>query len=100
MAEGWNDISIKDKMQIINGTLCVIGAIALYFIGFLVMLIGNMPLVSAGATLLAAGLAFFGIASYFKHKMSDFESEVGRRMNRLEEIERKIDEQHLDELKE
>ncbi len=100
MAEGWHDISIKDKMQIINGTLCVAGAIALYFIGFLVMLIGDMPLVSAGATLLAAGLAFFGIASYFKNKMNDFESEVGRRMNRLEEIEKKIDDKRIEESKE
>ena len=87
-------------MQIINGTLCVAGAIALYFIGFLVMLIGNMPLVSAGATLLAAGLAFFGIASYFKNKMNDFETEVGRRMNRLEEIEKKIDDKRIEESKE
>ena len=100
MAEGWHDISIKDKMQIINGTLCVAGAIALYFIGFLVMLIGDMPLVSAGATLLAAGLAFFGIASYFKNKMNDFETEVGRRMNRLEEIEKKIDDKRIEESKE
>ena len=100
MAEGWHDISMKDKMQIINGTLCVAGAIALYFIGFLVMLIGDMPLVSAGATLLAAGLAFFGIASYFKNKMNDFESEVGRRMNRLEEIEKKIDDKRIEESKE
>ena len=85
--ENWKDISIKEKWQIINGTVCVFAAITLYFVAFLVTLSIGFDVISGGATLLATGLAFFGITSYIKNQMLDFETRVNKRMKQLEDIE-------------
>ena len=85
--ETWNDISIKEKWQIINGTICVFSAIILYFVAFLVTLSIGFDVISGGATLLATGLAFFGITSYIKNQMLDFETKVNKKMKQLEDIE-------------
>lgn len=85
--ETWNDISIKEKWQIINGTVCVFSAIILYFVAFLVTLSIGFDVISGGATLLATGLAFFGITSYIKSQMLDFETKVNKKMKQLEDIE-------------
>lgn len=85
--ENWKDISIKEKWQIINGTVCVFAAITLYFVAFLVTLSIGFDVISGGATLLATGLAFFGITSYIKNQMMDFETRVNKRMKQLEDIE-------------
>lgn len=88
MAEKWKDISIKDKMQIFNGTTCVFAAIILYFVAFFIMFIDSFQLVSAGAMLLATGLAFFGITSYVKSQMLDFETRMYKRMSKIENSEK------------
>ena len=44
MGETWKEISIKEKMQIVNGTACVFGAIILYFVAFLVLFVGSFSL--------------------------------------------------------
>ncbi len=85
--EKWKDISIKDKWQIINGTSLVFAAIILYFLSFALTLAIGFDVISAGATLLATGLAFFGITSYVKNQMVDFETRVNKKMKQLEDIE-------------
>lgn len=85
--EKWKEISIKEKWQIINGTICVFAAIGLYFVAFLVTLSLGFDIISGGATLLATGLAFFGITSYIKNQMMEFETKVNKRMKQLEDIE-------------
>lgn len=85
--ENWKDISIKEKWQIINGTVCVFAAITLYFVAFLVTLSIGFDVISGGATLLATGLAFFGITSYIKNQMVEFETRVNKRMKQLEDYE-------------
>ena len=85
--ETWKSISIKEKWQIINGTVCVFAAIALYFLAFAITLSIGFEIISAGATLLATGLAFFGITSYIKNQMVEFETKVNRKMKQLEDIE-------------
>lgn len=85
--ETWESISIKEKWQIINGTVCVFAAIALYFLAFAITLSIGFEIISAGATLLATGLAFFGITSYIKNQMVEFETKVNKKMKQLEEIE-------------
>lgn len=85
--ETWESISIKEKWQIINGTVCVFAAIALYFLAFAITLSIGFEIISAGATLLATGLAFFGITSYIKNQMVEFETKVNRKMKQLEDIE-------------
>ena len=65
--EKWKNISIKEKWQIINGTILVFSAIILYFLAFIITLSIGFEVVSAGATLLATGLAFFGITSFVKN---------------------------------
>lgn len=85
--ETWRDTGIREKMQIINGTLLVLAAIALYFIAFIVTLTIGFEIISAGATLLGSGLAFFGITAFVKNQMVEFEAKVNNKIKRLENIE-------------
>lgn len=85
--ETWKEISVKEKWQIINGTVLVFSAVILYFVAFIVTLTIGFEVISAGATLLATGLAFFGITSYIKNQMVDFEVKVNKKMKQLEDIE-------------
>ena len=84
----WKDTSIREKMQIINGTVLVFSAIVLYFLAFIITLSIGFEVVSAGATLLATGLAFFGITSFVKNQMVDFEAKVNDKIKKMEEDER------------
>lgn len=83
MNDSWKDISAREKMQIVNGTVLIFSAIALYFLAFIITLSIGFEIISAGATLLGTGLAFFGITSYFKNQMVDFETRVEERITRL-----------------
>lgn len=84
----WKDTSIREKMQIINGTVLVFSAIVLYFLAFIITLSIGFEVVSAGATLLATGLAFFGITSFVKNQMVDFEAKVNDKLRKMERDER------------
>lgn len=85
--ETWRNISIKERMQIVNGTALTFAAIILYFIAFAITLTVGFEVISAGATLLASALAFFGLNSFVKNQMIDFEARVNRKIKRLEDIE-------------
>lgn len=95
--ETWKNISIREKMQLINGTMLIISAIILYFVAFALTLTIGMEIVSAGATLLATGLAFFGITSYVKNQMIHFEGRVERQIKQYEERERRRHDSQLSE---
>ena len=86
--ETWKSIGIRDKWQIINGTVLIFSAIILYFVCFLLTLTIGMGVISAGGTMLATGLAFFGITSYIKNQMTNFETKINERMNKVEEDEK------------
>lgn len=85
--ETWDSISIKEKFQIVNGTMLTVAAIILYFVAFIITLTIGLEVVSAGATLLASGLAFFGLGTFVKNQMIDFETRVDKKIKRLEDIE-------------
>lgn len=85
--ESWKNISIREKMQIVNGTALVFAAIVLYFLAFLITLSIGFEIISAGATLLGTGLAFFGITSFIKNQMIQFETKMDRRIKQIEDIE-------------
>lgn len=87
--DSWSDIGIRDKFQIVNGTVLIVSAVALYFLSFIMTLTIGMGVVSACSTMLATGLAFFGITSYLKSQMADFEVKVNQRMKEMEERENK-----------
>jgi hypothetical protein len=87
MSNKWNEIGAREKMQIVNGTALVFSAIILYFLSFLLTMTIGVGVISAGATLLATGLAFFGITSYIKNQMMEFETKVNKKMKQLEDIE-------------
>lgn len=76
MKETWKNIGIKDKMQVINGTLLIVAAIALYFVSFILTMTIGMGVISAGGTMLASGLAFFGIMAYVKTEITDFKNTI------------------------
>lgn len=88
MKETWKEIGIKEKWQIINGTVLVLSAIILYFVAFIITLSIGFEVVSAGATLLATGLAFFGITSFVKNQMVEFETKMNKKLREIEENER------------
>lgn len=85
--ETWKSVSIREKMQIINGTVLIASAIILYFLAFILTMTIGFEIISAGATLLATGLAFFGITGYIKNQMLDFETKVERKLRKMEDIE-------------
>jgi len=83
----WRTTPIKERFQIINGTMLVFAAIVLYFVAFIVSLTIHMEVITAGATLLATALAFFGLNSFVKNQMIDFEAKVNHKIKKLEDIE-------------
>ena len=96
--ETWKSIGIRDKMQIVNGTVLIFSAIILYFVSFALTLTIGMGVVSACGTMLATGLAFFGITSYIKNQMVNFEASVSDKLKKMEERERHdIDRQRIAE---
>lgn len=82
--ESWKTIGIREKMQIVNGTVLIISAIVLYFVCFILTLTIGMGVVSASGTMLATGLAFFGITSYIRNQMVDFEAKVSKKLKDIE----------------
>lgn len=80
----WKEIGIREKFQIVNGTVLILSAIILYFLAFLITLSIGFEVVSAGATLLATGLAFFGISSFVKNQMVHFEASINDKLKKLE----------------
>jgi len=80
----WKYISVREKWQIVNGTVLVFSAIILYFVAFIVTLTIGLEIISAGATLLATGLAFFGISSFVKTNMIDIQTKVAEEIRKLE----------------
>lgn len=83
----WRTTPVKERFQIINGTMLVFAAIVLYFVAFIVSLTIHMEVITAGATLLATALAFFGLNSFVKNQMIDFEAKVNHKIKKLEDIE-------------
>ena len=92
----WGDTPIRERMQIVNGTALIFSAIVLYFLAFIITLTIQIQVVSAGATLLATGLAFFGITSFVKNQLIDFEATVNKRMKKLENEEKRKDTDNSD----
>ena len=80
----WKETGIREKLQIINGTLLTLSAIILYFLAFLITLSIGFEVVSAGTTLLATGLAFFGITSFVKNQMVNFEANINDKLRKIE----------------
>lgn len=72
-------------MQIVNGTVLVFAAIILYFVAFIMTLTIGFEIISAGATLLGTGLAFFGVTAFVQNQLVSFEAKVN---NKLKEIEK------------
>ena len=80
----WKEICVREKFQIVNGTLLTLSAIILYFLAFLITLSIGFEVVSAGTTLLATGLAFFGITSFVKNQMGNFEANINDKLRKIE----------------
>lgn len=84
MNNTWKDTPVKEKLEIINGTVLVASAIVLYFVAFIVTLTIDLQVISASATLLATALAFFGVTSFVKNQLIDFEATVNKRIKKIE----------------
>lgn len=85
----WKNITAKEKMCIINGTLLIISAVCLYFISFLWLSAIGLDIISAGATLMGCGLAFFGLKSFIKSELIEFKTEVENKINSITQNENK-----------
>lgn len=72
----------KETLQNINGTVCIVSGIALYYLSFLLTLKIGLDVISAGGTLFATGLAFFGLSAFFKNQLVEFETKI---MKKIEE---------------
>ncbi len=85
----WKNIGAREKMCIINGTLLIMSAICLYFISFLWLSAIGLDIISAGATLMGCGLAFFGLKSFIKSELIEFKTEVENKINNMSQNENK-----------
>lgn len=85
----WKNITAKEKMCIINGTVMIICAIILYFTSFLWLAKIGLDIISAGATLMGCGLAFFGLKSFIKSELIEFRTEVENKINSMTANENK-----------
>lgn len=77
-------VTLKEKWQIVNGTILVFAAILLYFLSFILTLAIGFDVVTAGSTMLATGLAFFGLSSFVKNQLVDFQVGIEKRIKKLE----------------
>ena len=84
MANTWRETGIRERFQLINGTVLIASAIVLYFLAFILTMTIGFEIISAGATLLATGLSLFGITSFVKNQMLEFETKMTKRMNKME----------------
>lgn len=80
----WKEICVREKFQIVNGTLLIFSAIILYFLAFIITLSIGFDIISAGGTLLATGLAFFGISTFVKNQLVNFEANINDKLRKLE----------------
>ena len=80
----WREIGVREKFQIVNGTVLIFSAIILYFLAFVITLSIGFDIISAGATLLATGLAFFGISSFVKNQLVNFEASINDKLKKIE----------------
>ena len=83
--ESWKELSAREKWQIVNGTILIWAAVILYFVSFLMTLSIGMGEISAGTTMLGSGLALFGITSYFKNELTQFETRARQIIEEEEE---------------
>lgn len=89
MNNTWKETPVKERFEILNGTVLVAAAIVLYFVAFIITLTIDLQVISASATLLATGLAFFGITSYIKTQMMNFETTVNKHIKKIENEEKR-----------
>ena len=82
--EKWRYIGANEKMRIVNGTALTFAAIILYFVAFIVSLTIHYEIISAGATMLGAALAYFGIMSFVRNQMTHFETSIDERVKKIE----------------
>ena len=95
--EHWYEIGAREKMQIINGTALVFAAIILYFVAFIFTLTVGCQIVSAGATLLGSGLAFFGITAFVRNEMVQLETNVDKKLRQLETKKKDVEVEQSEE---
>lgn len=91
----WSELGARDKFQLINGTALIVSAIILYYVSFLITLTIGVGVISGGATLLGTGLALFGIGSYFKNQLVNFEANLEKEVN--EQIDKRFKQEDKDE---
>lgn len=87
MSNTWRETPIKERFQLVNGTVLICAAIILYFVAFALTMTIGFDIVTAGTSLLATGLSLFGITSFVKNQMLEFETKMNRRMKKLEKDE-------------
>lgn len=88
MANTWKETPIKERFQLVNGTVLICAAIILYFVAFALTMTIGFDIVTAGTSLLATGLSLFGITSFVKNQMLEFETKMNKRMKKLEDEEK------------
>lgn len=88
MSNTWKETPIKERFQLVNGTVLICAAIILYFVAFALTMTIGFDIVTAGTSLLATGLSLFGITSFVKNQMLEFETKMNKRMKKLEDEEK------------
>ena len=80
--ETWNEISVKEKFQLLSATGLITAAVALAFVSFIVTLTIGAGVIAAIGTFLASALGLFGIGMYVKNSLMDIETKVTDTVNK------------------
>jgi len=87
----WSELGAGEKVQILSAVGLIISGIVLGFVSFVWLQFIPGSVLAQSGIYISAALAIFGIASYFKTEMADFQTKVRDRLDGLgDEIDRKI----------
>ncbi len=90
----WKELGAGERTQLITAVVLVAAAIILGFLSFLWLQMIPGSVLAQSGIYLSGALAIFGISAYFKSEMTEFQSEVKKKLDRLSEGEQQLRQEH------
>ena len=84
--ESWKDISIKEKFQYSLATMFGVASVVIGFVAFFILM--EVPWNVTGISALWASICcgIIGIGLHFKSQMMEFDTEVKQRLNDIDNV--------------
>lgn len=89
-SRGWKQLGFKEKSQYIMAYSFGIASILIGFISFIWLQYVPSSVIAMSGLWASVAMAILGISMFFKNKMIEFQTSVNERLNKIDEIEKKI----------